>query len=318
MSDNDRRRAFQRLSLATAIAVYALIVVGGIVRVTGSGLGCPDWPLCHGQFIPPPRVEALIEFSHRAVAAASGLLMIATLVVAWRSYRARRWIVGPALAAVALLVIQVPLGGLIVLTELEPLIVAFHLGMAMLIFGAELSVAVAARLHPADLRLHADRFGRLLVVALAALFVLLLTGALVVGSSAQLACPTWPLCDGRLFPDPGVSPLVLIHLLHRYTVAAVSLLALFVIVTAFRQPDPPPGLRAWAATLGATFAVQVAVGALQVLWQLPPALRALHLAAASGVWASLVILSALTMLRPAPLPRPAPGLPTESARAPGD
>jgi heme A synthase len=298
MNPQPPRRAFQRLTLATAIAVYLLIIVGAVVRVSGSGLGCPDWPLCHGQFLPPPHIEALIEFSHRAVAATTGLLMIATLLMAWRSYRQRRWILGPAVAAVALLVIQMPLGGIIVLTELEPLIVAFHLGMAMLIFACELTVAAATRMDIPALRFAVRRPGRLLIAAMTALFVLLLTGALVVGSNAQLACPTWPLCAGRLLPPANGSPLVAIQLLHRYTVAAVTLLIAAVIVAVFRTPEASQARRAWAIVLGAAFAVQVAVGALQVVWLLPAALRALHLAAASAVWAALVLISALTLLRP--------------------
>src|SRR5690242_18929753 len=57
--------ALRRLALATAIGTYLLIVVGAIVRSTGSGLGCPDWPLCNGGFVPPPQITAWIEFSHR-------------------------------------------------------------------------------------------------------------------------------------------------------------------------------------------------------------------------------------------------------------
>jgi heme A synthase len=67
----------------TAIATYLLIVVGAIVRSTGSGLGCPDWPLCHGQLLPPPNVAAMIEFSHRFSAAIVSALMLAMVAAAW-------------------------------------------------------------------------------------------------------------------------------------------------------------------------------------------------------------------------------------------
>ena len=71
LSQPGRLRAWLRgLSAATALSVFALIVLGGVVRVTGSGLGCPDWPLCHGGFLPPPELEAVIEYSHRLVASA--------------------------------------------------------------------------------------------------------------------------------------------------------------------------------------------------------------------------------------------------------
>ncbi len=281
-------RAFRRLTVITALAVYLLIVVGGIVRLTGSGLGCPDWPLCHGRVVPPPDMAAIIEYTHRVVAAFGGALMIATLIAAWRRHRTDRRVTTPITAAVGLLVVQVPLGGVIVATELEPLIVAFHLGMAMAIFGLVLLTAVAAH-RPAAAPAAKRPYAWLTVAALGALFVLLLTGALVVGSDAQLACPEWPLCNGgRLLPGPNDSPLVAIHLLHRYTVASVSVLLLAVIGGAFRQARR--GLRGWALALLALFAFQVGVGAVQVILQLPLFWRAMHLAAASGVWGALVII----------------------------
>lgn len=285
-------RAFRRLTVATALAIYLLIVAGGIVRLTGSGLGCPDWPLCYGRVIPPPDPAAIIEYTHRVIAALGGGLMIATLAAAWRQPQANRRVTAPVTAAVGLLAVQVPLGGVIVATELEPLIVAFHLGMAMAIFALLLLTAVAAH-RPAAAPAARPAYARLTLAALIALFVLLLTGALVVGSNAQLACPDWPLCGGGLLPGPNASPLVSVHLLHRYTVAAVSLLLLAVIVGAFRQARR--GLRGWALALAALFAFQVGVGAVQVALSLPLFWRALHLAAGSGVWAVLVVITGQAM-----------------------
>ena len=69
---------YQKLSAFTVVATYALIVIGGIVRVTGSGLGCPDWPTCHGQIIPPLEQTALIEYTHRFVGALVSPLILAT------------------------------------------------------------------------------------------------------------------------------------------------------------------------------------------------------------------------------------------------
>ena len=71
---------FRRLAVLTAIFAYLQIALGGLVRVSGSGLGCPDWPLCHGRPYPPADLHAIIEYSHRAVGTVTGVLIIATVV----------------------------------------------------------------------------------------------------------------------------------------------------------------------------------------------------------------------------------------------
>ena len=121
---------FRYLTLATLVGVFALIVLGGVVRITESGLGCPDWPLCHGRIIPPFDAATLIEYSHRLVASVVGLLVLATLVVAWRRYRSRAWIFRPALFGLVMVIGQSALGGAAVLTELESYIVMIHMAMA--------------------------------------------------------------------------------------------------------------------------------------------------------------------------------------------
>ena len=103
-------KAFRALSVATALVTYALVVLGGVVRVSGSGLGCPDWPLCHGRVLPPLDLHAIIEYSHRTTASLASVLIVLTAVVAWLAWRKRRDIVIPALVALGLLVVQVVLG----------------------------------------------------------------------------------------------------------------------------------------------------------------------------------------------------------------
>lgn len=294
-------RAFRRLAIATSVAVYLLIIVGSIVRTTGSGLGCPDWPLCHGRLVPPLEITAIIEYTHRFVAMIGGLLMLAMFAFAWRRYRHQRWVVGPISTSVGLLVAQVPLGAIIVATELEPLAVAFHLGMAMLIFAGVLLSTVAAHQPTGDDALVPDaerrrRYLRLVYAALGVLFVLLLTGAVVVGTDAQLACPDWPLCHGGLLPPANASPLIAVHLLHRYTVVLTSVLVVLVIAATFRLAKGQPRLTRWAVVLGVLFTAQVIIGGVQVLLVIPILWRVLHLATASAVWGTLIVLAGLAAL----------------------
>jgi len=282
---------FRRLAAAAALMTYALIIVGGLVRTSGSGLGCPDWPLCHGQALPPADVAAWIEFSHRAVAAVTGVLLVVTAVVALRRYRHLRPVSAPVTFAALLLVLQVPLGAIVVLTELEPLIVAFHLSMAMLIFAGVLVTAIAAG-RPAQVPGERSQVPGLLVAAALSVFAVLMTGAWVVGGRAQLACPDWPLCYDALLPGPDASPQIAIQLLHRYAVAAVSILVIALVVKMLSARRIARPLLVWTVYLGASFAMQVMVGAFQVLFLLPVGWRVLHLAFASAAWASLVALLA--------------------------
>src|SRR5437879_13917138 len=100
-------RTLRVLSLAGAAAAYGAVVLGGVVRVSGSGLGCPDWPLCHGHLLPPLQLHVLIEYSHRTVASLASLLILATAAYAWLRLRERRDLLTPATVAAGLLGVQV-------------------------------------------------------------------------------------------------------------------------------------------------------------------------------------------------------------------
>src|SRR5260370_40836 len=96
---------FRRLAVVAAIFAYLQIALGGVVRVTGSGLGCPDWPLCHGRPYPPANLGSIIEYSHRAVGSVTELLILATFFVAWVVWRSRRpvvaWLASASLVGAA-------------------------------------------------------------------------------------------------------------------------------------------------------------------------------------------------------------------------
>ena len=122
--------AFRVLALASSVAALAQVTLGGVVRVTGSGLGCPDWPLCHGQLIPPFEFATLVEYTHRLSASALGVLVLATLVLAWVFLRNNRWALWPSAIGMVLVIVAAALGGATVLTELSWWVRLIHLAVA--------------------------------------------------------------------------------------------------------------------------------------------------------------------------------------------
>ena len=201
---------FQKLAVTTTVSTLVLIVWGGVVRATGSGDGCPDWPTCFGSWIPRWEYHTLIEYVHRALGVVSGLLAVALAVVGMvelvRARRGRptdtpRGAVWMAVALVPLFGVQGALGGAVVNSELDPAVVTLHFGLAMIVLGV--LVAATTLAFEGDARAGDRGFARLAIVAAVATFALLLVGTYVRAEGAGLAFRDWPLMGGRLVPSFG-------------------------------------------------------------------------------------------------------------------
>lgn len=287
------RSAYARLVRATCVAAFGLIVLGGVVRATGSGLACPDWPLCHGRLVPPFQVQVLLEWGHRLVALVVSLAVLS--LAGWtflrRDLRARHG--GLVALALALLFTQVLLGALTVWRLLAPSVVTLHLANALLLFATLLALAERCAPDAADAapggaptprRAHA---GLLLVAAIATLAQTLL-GGLVSTSHAGLACPDFPLCHGAVVPP--MAGLVGLQMAHRFGAYALALLLAYVAVHAAGHADSRIG--AVARLAPALVVLQVVLGAFNVLLAVPVWITAAHLATATLLFA-LLWLSAL-------------------------
>ena len=314
------RRWLRGLAWASVISAFALIILGGVVRVTGSGLGCGgDWPLCDGRLLPALTAADLIEYSHRLVASAIvGPLIIATAAVAGLRFRKERWLSVSAAVAVVLLLMQGGLGGVTVLTELPGHIVAAHLALAQALLGCLLLILIAAYRRPAAAAIPSivdnrpaalakstatngwmatARFPRWAMLSAIATYLLILSGAYVTATPGALAaCPDWPLCQGWTLP---FDHLPAVNMFHRIVAALLGLLIVYTLHLGWRKGGRESGggngiIRALSLAGLILFAAQLLVGGIAVWTGFPVELRALHIALATAVWAVMASLALLS------------------------
>lgn len=304
---------FRRLVTVTIAATFVLVLIGGVVRVSDSGLGCGPagsgahgWPLCEGGLVPAASAESAIEYTHRIAAGVVGVLIAICAWQALRNLRQHRWLVRGSAAAGVLVLAQAGLGGLTVEEGLHEALVAAHLGLAMLLLGLLLLLRRGAE--PAAAPAPAE--GGPGLRALAALAATLLLATIVAGGyvagtekegtpgepvagQAHIACGTgfsadhFPGCNSE-FPGFGQSRLADIQLTHRALmyVAAIAVLAL--VAVAIRQRVRPRAFALAAALL----ALQIALGAANVWFDKHAGLIVGHLALATLLWSAVVYASA--------------------------
>ncbi len=291
-----KSRWFAPLALTTALLTIGLIVFGAVVRVTDSGLGCGNhWPLCNGTIFPPlDNLTAWIEWLHRLFALLIGIFGLITLILAIIGYRKHnRAVLIATVVAAILFFAQSMLGALVVVLDLPPTFVTLHLGTAMLLLAA-LVVAALLAVYKPDAHYQADKFTSLTYATTALSLVIILTGALVRGSGATLACTTWPLCDGAILPT-GAGQWAMIHMFHRLAVAALGVAVVMVVWMAFSL-NRPRRIKSLAIAAGVCYLAQAAIGAMFVFTSAAPLWGALHVLFAALTWILFVSLSVFEAL----------------------
>jgi heme A synthase len=290
-----RRLGFTALALA-----FGQIVFGAIVRITGSGMGCGDhWPKCLGQWFPPlDRPDLIIEWTHRVVAFALSLVVVALVVAAWtRRNQAGvggpRGVLRPAIASAALVLVAALLGAVTVKLELAPLIVVAHLVVAMSLLATLLAAVVrAGGLGAAsiDQGTGSPRSVRGTTAAVGLAAVVLLLGALTANlPGAAPACQGFPLCNGSFAPSGGPAH---VHMTHRIVAFLLVFHLIGLAIGTARRVEPAMVVR-WARVAVGIALVQIGIAAALVETFLPPTLQSLHQAVGTLVWIAIVGLALL-------------------------
>ena len=293
---------FQRSALATTIATYLLIAVGGLVRASGAGLGCPDWPRCFDRWIPPltaagvpetidPALfnfaKAWTEYLNRLLGVAVGFLILATLVIAIRNYRRSPRVLWPTVAAFVLVGFEGWLGGQVVRSMLKPMMLTAHLIVALVIVILLLYATVSAFFPPdgpkVSLPLRRVWVGRAAVGAGLLVLIQVALGALVRGkvqllAEEGLARTEWIAHIGALDP------------LHRNLAVLTTAAIMGVAWLAHTWVQPDRWLRGAATASVVLVALQVAAGLALAYFDFPALMQIAHL------WLASLLLGALTFV----------------------
>src|SRR5713226_8825122 len=292
MSRSPSMKSIRIAAWAGVVVTYFLIALGGTVLATNSGLSCPDWPLCYGQAYYSGTYQVFLEQFHRFTAATVSILIVLLLIGIIRWARKDRALLTMAIAAPILLALQIVLGGLTVLWKLPPQIITAHLGTALAIFAIVITMAVLSgkpapsKEHPAKTR----KFAQLAITNALLVYILMLLGSYVTGSGAALACPGWPLCTPASWAVSN--HLADINILHRIYAVFVGLVTLWTVISAQRRWRVARGQAIVGLVGGLLFVYQAVVGGLIVLLKEPAFVAGLHLALATAVWGTLVLLAA--------------------------
>ncbi len=301
------------ISMLAVMVVGAIIQItlGGVVRVTESGLGCPDWPLCYGSIIPRFEYHTMIEWSHRTTGSLVGLVFIAAVVRVWIAHRQNVFLLASTTGSLILIAIVGGIGGAVVLSEVEPALRTLHLGLAegvvllsVLAFAAAVTGWTPKRLSNisstharAAVESARDLVTTRRLMNLAAVLALatLLSGSYAVWRGAGAVCPSWPLCGGSFIPG---SELVWIHATHRLLAGVATIVALWAAHKAYRMPGASSPVRLLSLGAMITVLAQVLVGAANPWTDFSEWAQAFHLSLATIVWTDLILLTAILLMRP--------------------
>jgi cytochrome c oxidase assembly protein subunit 15 len=268
VNDNAPYNAWlHRYTMLVAASTFVLVIAGGLVTSTGSGLAVPDWPLSYGMYFPPMIGGIFYEHGHRMIAGTVGIMTMLLGLWLWRA-EPRRWVRRLGAAAVIAVLAQAGLGGLTVIFLLPTAVSVAHAGLAMAFFCITCTLALVtssswlrtSEREPLDDPLPLPRLAALATLAV---YVQILIGATVRHTGSGLACPDFPLCNGEVFP--AISSLgVGLHLLHRVGAIGVAATVIWVYRRITKRHAAETRMVVLATAALALVGVQFLLGALTV------------------------------------------------------
>jgi cytochrome c oxidase assembly protein subunit 15 len=283
---------FALLTYLALGALFLIVVSGATVRLTGSGLGCDNWPRCGSSFLPEENFHALVEYGNRGVGFIVGLVTLGAAIAATRVDRLPRWLLWAAWALPFTVLAQGILGGITVLYELHPLIVMAHFLLSLLALAVAVVVAIGAR----DFAR-----GRVRHPPLAAnwLAVVLVPSAAALVATGTLVTAAGPHSGGERIKRYGLLPDAL-HV-HVGATAIFGIAFLGIVASLFWHRQEARGDLLFAAGVLGLLLMQMTIGDIQWREHLPWPLVLVHVTLATAVWAGVVALATRLLLRSRPV-----------------
>lgn len=307
-----RLTSFQRLAIVTTALTYLLIAVGGLVRASGAGLGCPDWPHCFGSWVPPASAADLppefdralfnptlmwTEYMNRLLGVSVGFAIFGTTIAAWRRHRQQPRIVWPVVVALLLTAYEGWLGGRVVAHELAPWIVTAHMVVALVIVQLLLWATIESlrddAAQPAPDAPARRQLGWITWATTALLLVQVALGTQVRGKVDDLLDAGTP----RVEVLAGVGDL---DTLHRELAAVVTFAVVGLWIWAWTRFSAHAMIQRTASAALAFVVLQILAGMLLAGAALPPPAQVTHLTVASLLLGALTALALVAWRWPAP------------------
>jgi cytochrome c oxidase assembly protein subunit 15 len=277
---------YRKVAYVALASLAAIVLTGSAVRLTGSGLGCPDWPKCYGGTVPPLEVHAVIEYGNRIITGFVGLAVIAASALAFFR-RPFRWHLAVFAALLpAGVIAQAGLGALVVANHLAPELVMGHFLLSMILLDAAFALAWCSRYESGERPRSGDRLGVWAVRALIPLGQLtVIAGTMTTGSGPHAGDHEGELV--QRFDFQGAETLEWMVQRHSAIAAFFGLAVVATWLLLRRRGGERRAIRPLTAVL-ALLALQGAIGGVQWALELPAGVVWLHVAAATLTWLALL------------------------------